>query len=239
MDGLREQLEEIQVSHLIHMVQVSGRVHSRDLRLHDVCFCVISKFILQHVLWPASASACARATSLGINMSPQMQALAATYPEDGALQFTSAEQAALDLAAALTASNAHPPTAESPHAETARQAAEAGDAIPQLSGTLILRELSVSRQALSLHFTLPAGYPAAGLPRLQVDCACDRWILSGALVSLSSSQTIPTRDASVPPQRAGTQQTAVYPPDCNGQSDRVARMQHVACSSIRPDLLTV
>lgn len=103
-----------------------------------------------------------------------MQALAATYPEDGALQFTNLEQAALDLAAALTAGDAPLPPAEVPDAETARQAAEAGEAIPQLSGTLVLRELSVSRQALSLHFTLPAGYPAAGLPRLQVDCACDR-----------------------------------------------------------------
>lgn len=46
--------------------------------------------------------------------------------------------------------------------------------LPQLSGTLVLQDLSVSGQPVSLHFTLPANYPATEQPRLQIDCACDR-----------------------------------------------------------------
>mmetsp|Transcript_511 Transcript_511/g.1524 ORF Transcript_511/g.1524 Transcript_511/m.1524 type:complete len:411 (+) Transcript_511:246-1478(+) len=146
----------------------------------------------------------------------EIQALQATYPEDGALQLTAAEKAAFDLAVALITTgedattkgniSALPPPAaqsvravfqenaadqeasqpgmaeEGAHSQVAIEGAQTdehlgtgtSEPLPQLSGTLVLQDLSVSGQPVSLHFTLPAGYPATEQPRLQIDCACDR-----------------------------------------------------------------
>ena len=98
------------------------------------------------------------------------QALQATYPEDGAVLMSSTEAAAL---AAATAVLDAAPTASA--AESAQQAAQLRS-LPQLSGALVLQGVSVDQQPVCLKFTMPAADGDAALvPRLQVECACDRW----------------------------------------------------------------
>jgi hypothetical protein len=97
------------------------------------------------------------------------QALQATYPEDGAVLLSDTEAAALGAATALL--NAAP-TASA--ADTAQQAAQLRS-LPQLSGALVLQGVSVDQQPVCLRFTMPAADGNAALvPRLQVECACDR-----------------------------------------------------------------
>lgn len=85
------------------------------------------------------------------------QALAATFPEEGALHFTASEQAALD---------------------TSRHWLSAQDSqtyTPQLSGSVNFLELQLAGSPIGLHFTLPHDYPDVA-PRIQVQCAAGRYI---------------------------------------------------------------
>lgn len=84
------------------------------------------------------------------------QALVATFPEEGAVHFTAAEQAALD---------------------TSKQwlSAQASQIYtPQLSGSVSFLSLQLEGSPIGLHFTLPHDYPDAA-PRIQVQCAAGRY----------------------------------------------------------------
>lgn len=110
----------------------------------------------------------------------EIQALQAMYPEDGAVCFTSAEQAALEMATALveTAPDTSAPQAAQQEAQLC--------SLPQLSGALSLQGARIGGQPVRLRFTFPAPDTAAkaaaskaapddaAVPRMQVECSCDR-----------------------------------------------------------------
>ena len=85
-----------------------------------------------------------------------MQALLATFPETGAVSFTSAEQSVLEASRRRVSSSA-PASYQS-----------------QLSGSVSFFDMQMEGSPIGLHYTLPHDYPDCA-PRIQVQCAAGRY----------------------------------------------------------------
>lgn len=85
-----------------------------------------------------------------------MQALLATFPETGAVSFTSAEQSLLDVSRRRVCNSA-PASYQS-----------------QLRGSVSFLDMELEGSPIGLHYTLPHDYPECA-PRIQVQCAAGRY----------------------------------------------------------------
>lgn len=87
-----------------------------------------------------------------------IQALLATFPETGAVSFTSTEQSVLEASRRQISSSA-PASYQS-----------------QLSGSVSFLAMQLEGSPIGLHYTLPHDYPDCA-PRIQVQCAAGRYTL--------------------------------------------------------------
>ncbi|GAX79896.1 hypothetical protein CEUSTIGMA_g7336.t1 [Chlamydomonas eustigma] len=88
----------------------------------------------------------------------ELEALAATFTEEGAVQFQTLEAEALKLAKEAVVGNAIP-----------------ARSLPLLSGTIRIPGIHVQGGPLSLRFVLPTAYPLQ-CATLSVECSCSRSI---------------------------------------------------------------